>query len=141
MIHLGGTTGCQHHRFGTIGFYLLQLAVPDVGADDSAGARQADFVGGDQIDRIAAFHHANIGVGACFPYQCGLYFFTCSISGMQDTAVAVPPLPRQVVMLFALSVDFGVEQDPLVNQPLHAVAGIASDKLNGVSVTQAGSGN
>ena len=44
-------------------------------------------------------------------------------------------------MLFALSVDFGVEQDPLVNQPLHAVAGIASDKLNGVSVTQAGSGN
>ncbi|MOA32577.1 hypothetical protein D3C78_1538100 [compost metagenome] len=60
---------------------------------------------------------------------------------MQDTAVAVPPLPRQVVMLFALSVELGVEQYPLIDQPLHAVARIAGDKLNGVFVTQAGSGN
>ena len=141
MVYLGRAAGRQHHRFGAIGFHPLQLGVPDVSAHHSAGARQADFVRGDEVNRVAALHHANIGVSACFPHQRGLYFLTGRVRGVQDAAMAVAAFAREVIMRLALRVDLGVEQHALIDQPLHAVARVAGDEFDGLFVAQAGAGN
>ncbi|VTR31307.1 Uncharacterised protein [Serratia fonticola] len=55
--------------------------------------------------------------------------------------MAVSAFPRQVIAFFTLGIGFGVEQHALIDQPLYAVACIAGNKLDGVFVTQAGSGD
>lgn len=60
---------------------------------------------------------------------------------MQNAAVAVTPLARQMIMFFTLGIDLSIEQYALIDQPLHVMARVASDKLDGFFVAQAGSGN
>lgn len=50
-------------------------------------------------------------------------------------------LVRQMIMFFTLGIDLSIEQHALIDQLLHAMARIASDKLDDFFVAQADSGN
>ncbi len=60
---------------------------------------------------------------------------------MQNAAVAVAAFTREVVALFAVRLHFGIKQHALIDKPLHAVAGVAGDKLDGAAIAQASACN
>ena len=76
-----------------------------------------------------------------FADQCGFNRFSCCISSVQNTAMAVPAFTGQMIALFTIRLNLSIKQHALVDKPLHAVAGIAGDKLCGMLIHDPGTGN
>jgi hypothetical protein len=73
------------------GFHNLFITIPDPCADDATRAGQADFIGNNQIHRVAAFNNMNVWMIQRFADQGVFNLFSGGIGGMQNAAVAVPP--------------------------------------------------
>jgi hypothetical protein len=102
LINFGGAAGRQHHGLRLAGFHLLFITVPDPGAHHATRAGQANLIGNNQVNGIAAFKYPNIRMAQRLADQRGFNLFTGGIGGVQDAAVAVTAFAGQVVALFTV---------------------------------------
>ena len=141
LVNLRGSACRQHNGFCLAGFHLLFIPVPHPCADNAARAGQANLVGNNQVDGVAALQHLNIGMAEGFADQRSFNRLSGRISSVQNTAVAVPALTGQVITLFTIGLNVCIKQHALVDKPLHAVAGIAGDKFCGMLIHDPGTSN
>ena len=141
LVNLGGAASRQHNGFCLAGFHLLFIPIPHPCADNTARAGQANLIGNNQVDGVAALQHPNIRMAEGFADQRGFNRFSGCISSVQNTAVAVPAFTGQVIALFTIRLNMRIKQHALIDKPLHAVAGIAGDKLCRMLIHDPGAGN
>ena len=115
LINLRRTAGCQHHRFCVAGFHRFFITVPYPRANNPSRARQANFVRNNQINRVAALQHANIRMVQRLAHQRGFYFSTGGVGGMKNTTVTMSTFTGQMVTFFAIRLNVGIKQHPLVD--------------------------
>ncbi|MNO74037.1 hypothetical protein D3C76_650220 [compost metagenome] len=139
LVHLGGAAGGQCHETGADHLDLLDVAVPDIGAEHPV-ARQVQLAGGDEVDRVEALHQADVGVGADLIDQGELHRLAGGVRRVEDAAMAVTPFSGQVIVGFPLGILFLIEGHALLDQPLDGVAGVAGGELHHGRVTQPGAG-
>ena len=139
LVHLGGPAGGQRHEAGADHLDLLGVAIPDIGSQYLV-ARQTQLAGGDEIDRVEALHQLDVGVGAHLVDQGELHRLAGGVGRVEDAAMAVAPFPGQVIVGFPLGILFLIEGDPLLNEPLDGVAGVAGGELHHRRVAQPGAG-
>ena len=141
LINLRCAAGRQHHSFCAAGLNRFFITVPDPGSHNAPRSRQADFIGENQINGVAALQHPDIRVGQRLAHQGGLYGFPGRIGGVEDTAVTVPPFARQVIARFAVCLYLSIEQNALIDKPLNAGFSVARNKGDRMAIAKTRSGN
>ncbi|CSP53198.1 Uncharacterised protein [Shigella sonnei] len=97
------------------GFHRFFISVPYPRAYNPSRARQANFVRDNQINCVAALQHTNIRMVLRLAHQRGLYFSTGGVGGMKNTTVTMSTFTGQMVAFFAIRLNVGIKQNPLVN--------------------------
>lgn len=123
------------------GFDGFFITIPDPCANYPARARQADFIGDDQVHGVATFQHLNVGMILRLADQRGFNLFAGGISRMQDASMAMAAFAGQVITLFTIGLNLRIKQNALINEPLDARSGVAGDELNCMAIAQSRAGN
>ena len=134
-IDLAGAAGGEHRVARGEGDDLVRLDVEHVGAE-AAGARLADLVADDQVDRDVMLEDVDVRMVADMFAERGLHRRPGGVGGVDDAAMRVSAFACQVIA--ELRIGLAREGHAAVDQPFDCALAVLDHETGRFRVAQAG---
>ena len=138
-VDLAGPAGSDDHEAGEQRLDLTAGLVEDIGPQ-AAVELQAQLPGAEEVHGDVALEELDVVAGAGSPLEGGFHLFARGIRGVDDAAMAMPPLPGEVIAPGVGGAVIAGEGNALIEQPADAVRAVLHHQLHLFWVTEPGTG-